>query len=229
VRASCLVNCFATGQMLRVVVSLLLSPSKCKSFTSLTGGHLLCGPYLSVAVGFRTASTFLFLIWAVEVSSSGLLRPEACSEIGSEDLFWPSRSPFLFFWEARGAAYLPALYSVRGCRRLGGRSNLSPFAPAMEDAKPAPFGHAPSFLMHHPQPHAAFFGAHPSYVSAPSPSKRHHPMAGAPAPKLPSFPGPLAPAGGFPPTLKPRAGAANDEVAAVVCWIFGLFGPAYKC
>ncbi|KAM0903897.1 hypothetical protein ACQ4PT_018369 [Festuca glaucescens] len=92
----------------------------------------------------------------------------------------------------------------------------------MEDAKPAPFGHAPSFLMHqqhHPQPHAAYFGAaHPSFESAAPPPKRHHPMAAAPAPKLPPFPGPLAPAaaGGFLPALKPRAGAANDEVAAVV-------------
>jgi hypothetical protein len=94
--------------------------------------------------------------------------------------------------------------------------NMSSFAPAMEDAKPAPFGHAPNFLMHHPQPHAAFFGAHPSYESAQPPPKRHHPMAGAPAPKLPPFPGPLAPASGFLPALKPRAGAANDEAAAVV-------------
>ncbi|KAM0880539.1 hypothetical protein ACQ4PT_033489 [Festuca glaucescens] len=96
--------------------------------------------------------------------------------------------------------------------------SLSSFAPAMEDAKPAPFGHAPSFLMHqhHPQPHAAFFGAHPSFEPAAPPPKRHHPMAAAPAPKLPPFPGPLAPAGGFLPALKPKAGAANDEVAAVV-------------
>lgn len=98
--------------------------------------------------------------------------------------------------------------------------SLSPFAPAMEDAKVGPFGHAPSFLLHqhqhHPQPHAAFFGAHPSFESAPPPPKRHHPMAGAPAPKLPGFQGHLAPAGGFFPALKPKAGAANDEVAATV-------------
>ncbi|XP_047096471.1 scarecrow-like protein 6 [Lolium rigidum] len=87
----------------------------------------------------------------------------------------------------------------------------------MEDAKPAPFGHAPSFLTHHPQPHAAFFGAaHPSFEPAAPPPKRHHPMAAATAPKLPPFPGPLAPAGNFLPALKPKAGAANDEVAAVV-------------
>ena len=92
----------------------------------------------------------------------------------------------------------------------------SSFAPAMEDAKTAPFGHAPSFLMHHPQPHAAFFGAHPSFESVPPPPKRHHPMAGAPAPKLAPFQGVLAPAGGLLPALKPKAGAANDEAAAVV-------------
>ncbi|VAH06099.1 unnamed protein product [Triticum turgidum subsp. durum] len=99
--------------------------------------------------------------------------------------------------------------------------SLSPFAPAMEeDAKGAPFGHAPSYLLHqhqhHPQPHAAFFGAHPSFESAPPPPKRHHPMAGAPAPKLPAFQGHLAPAGGFFPALKPKAGTANDEAAATV-------------
>ncbi|KAF0928641.1 hypothetical protein E2562_006075 [Oryza meyeriana var. granulata] len=101
--------------------------------------------------------------------------------------------------------------------------NLSSFAPAMEDTKPMlPFGaHPPNnFLLHHhqhhPQPHAAFFGAHPTFDSAPLPSKRHHPMAGAPAPKLPPFPGPLGPAGGFVPALKPKAEAANDEAAAAV-------------
>uniref|UniRef100_A0ACD5U5A9 Uncharacterized protein n=1 Tax=Avena sativa TaxID=4498 RepID=A0ACD5U5A9_AVESA len=96
----------------------------------------------------------------------------------------------------------------------------SSFAQAMEDTKPAPFPHAPSFLLnqhqHHPEPHAAFFGAHTSFESAQPPPKRHHPMAAAPAPKLPPFPGPLAPAGGFLPALKPKAGAANDEAAAVV-------------
>uniref|UniRef100_A0A0E0MAG6 Uncharacterized protein n=1 Tax=Oryza punctata TaxID=4537 RepID=A0A0E0MAG6_ORYPU len=99
--------------------------------------------------------------------------------------------------------------------------NLSSFAPpAMEDTKPVAVplgGHPPNFLLHHhPQPHAAFFGAHPSFDSAPPPSKRHHPMAGAPAPKLPPFPGPLGPAGGFVPALKPKAEAANDEAAAAV-------------
>ncbi|XP_040383879.1 scarecrow-like protein 6 [Oryza brachyantha] len=102
--------------------------------------------------------------------------------------------------------------------------NLSSFAPAMEDTKPVvSFGaHPPNnFLLHHhqqhhPQPHAAFFGAHPSFDSAPPPSKRHHPMAGAPAPKLPQFPCPLGPAGGFVPALKPKAEAANDEAAAAV-------------
>ncbi|KAG8092491.1 hypothetical protein GUJ93_ZPchr0012g21122 [Zizania palustris] len=91
--------------------------------------------------------------------------------------------------------------------------NLS-FSPAMEDTK------APNFLLHHhqyhPQPHAAFFGAHRSFDWAPPPSKRYHPMAGAPAPKLPHFPGPLGRAGGFVPALKPKAEAANDEAAAVV-------------
>ncbi|KAL6906430.1 hypothetical protein ACP4OV_004031 [Aristida adscensionis] len=96
-----------------------------------------------------------------------------------------------------------------------------PFAPAMEDTKPAPFGHAPpNFLLHHhqhhPQPHAAFFGSHASFDAAPPPTKRPHPMAGAPAPKLPSFPGPVAPAGGFVPALKPKAEAGNDEAAATV-------------
>ncbi|XP_062205905.1 scarecrow-like protein 6 [Phragmites australis] len=97
--------------------------------------------------------------------------------------------------------------------------NLS-FAPAMEDTKAAPFGHAPNFLLHHhqhhPQPHAAFFGSHPSFDAATPPSKRHHPMAGAPAPKLSPFPGPVAPAGGLVPTLKPKAEAVNDEAAAAV-------------
>jgi hypothetical protein len=60
-QASCRV---ATGQMLRVFVS-LLSPSKRKSFASLAGRSLLCGQFLSAAVGSRTACTFLFLIWAV--------------------------------------------------------------------------------------------------------------------------------------------------------------------
>ncbi|KAG8092488.1 hypothetical protein GUJ93_ZPchr0012g22188 [Zizania palustris] len=41
-------------------------------------------------------------------------------------------------------------------------------------------------------------------------------MAGAPAPKLPPFPSPLGPAGGFVPALKPKAEAANDEAAAAV-------------
>lgn len=96
-----------------------------------------------------------------------------------------------------------------------------PFAPAMEDAKPVPFGHTPNFLLHHchqhhPQPHAAFFGSHPSLDAAPQP-KRPHPMAGAPAPKLPSFPGPVAQAGGgFASALKPKAEAGNDEAAAAV-------------
>ncbi|CAD6211995.1 unnamed protein product [Miscanthus lutarioriparius] len=96
-----------------------------------------------------------------------------------------------------------------------------PFAPAMEDVKVVPFGHTPNFLVHHhqhhPQPHAAFFGSHshPSLDAAPQP-KRPHPMAGAPAPKLPSFPGPVAQAGGFAPALKPKAEAANDEVTAAV-------------
>ncbi|KAL6642733.1 hypothetical protein ACP70R_020914 [Stipagrostis hirtigluma subsp. patula] len=98
--------------------------------------------------------------------------------------------------------------------------NLS-FAPAMEDTKAAPFGHAPpNFLLHHhqhhPQPHAAFFGSQPSFDAAAPAPKRHHPMAGAPAPKLPHFPGPVAPAGGFVPTLKPKAEAANDDAVAAV-------------
>ncbi|KAJ1296338.1 hypothetical protein BS78_01G292900 [Paspalum vaginatum] len=101
--------------------------------------------------------------------------------------------------------------------------NSMPFAPAMEEAKAAPFGHAPNFLLHHhqhhPQPHAAFFGSQPSFDPAPPAPKRHHPMAGAPAPKLPSFPGPAAVAsatGGFVPALKPKAEAANDEAATAV-------------
>ncbi|OEL28834.1 Scarecrow-like protein 6 [Dichanthelium oligosanthes] len=95
-----------------------------------------------------------------------------------------------------------------------------PFAPAMEDTKVAPFGHASNLLLHHhqhhPQPHAAFFGSHPSFDAAPPAPKRHHPMAGAPAPKLPSFPGPASPAGGFVPTMKPKAEAGNDEAAAAM-------------
>ncbi|EER91968.1 hypothetical protein BDA96_01G325800 [Sorghum bicolor] len=96
-----------------------------------------------------------------------------------------------------------------------------PFAPAMEDVKAVPFGHTPNFLVHHhqhhPQPHAAFFGSHShaSLDAAPQP-KRPHPMAGAPAPKLPSFPGPVAQPGGFAPALKPKAEAANDEATAAV-------------
>ncbi|TVU01611.1 hypothetical protein EJB05_52914, partial [Eragrostis curvula] len=100
-------------------------------------------------------------------------------------------------------------------------SNLA-FAPAMEDTKPAaPFGHAPpNFLLHHhqqhhhPQPHAAFFGSHPSFDAAAP--KRTHPFSGAPAPKLPPFPGAVAQAGGFVPAMKPKAEAANDEAAAAV-------------
>lgn len=94
-----------------------------------------------------------------------------------------------------------------------------PFGPAMEDTKAVPFGHAPNFLLHHhqhhPQPHAAFFGSQPSFDVAPPP-KRHHPMAGSPAPKLPSFPGPVASGGGFAPALKPKAEAASDEAATAV-------------
>jgi hypothetical protein len=42
-------------------------------------------------------------------------------------------------------------------------------------------------------------------------------MAGAPTPKLPSFPGPVAQAGGgFASALKPKAKAGNDEAAAAV-------------
>ncbi|XP_062201303.1 scarecrow-like protein 6 [Phragmites australis] len=97
--------------------------------------------------------------------------------------------------------------------------NLS-FAPAMEDTKPAPFGHAPNFQFHHhqhhPQPHAAFFGSHPSFDAAPPLSKQHHPMAGAPAPKLSSFPGPVAAACGFVSALKPKPEAAHDEAATAV-------------
>jgi hypothetical protein len=72
--ASCLANCLATGQMLCVLIS-PLSPSKHKSFTSLVERSLLYGPCLSAVVGSRTVCTFLFLIWAVGVSSScgGLL------------------------------------------------------------------------------------------------------------------------------------------------------------
>ncbi|ONM59700.1 Scarecrow-like protein 6 [Zea mays] len=56
------------------------------------------------------------------------------------------------------------------------------FVSAMEDAKLVPFGHMPNFLLHHyhqhhPQPHATFFGSHPSLDAAPQP-KRPHPMAG---------------------------------------------------
>ncbi|CAL4923720.1 unnamed protein product [Urochloa decumbens] len=94
------------------------------------------------------------------------------------------------------------------------------FAPAMEDTKAAQFGHVSNLLIHHHQPHAAFFGSHPPSsfdAAAPPPPKRHHhshthPMSGAPAPKLPSFPG-----GGFAPAaMKPKAEAAagNDEAAA---------------
>ncbi|XP_004983723.1 scarecrow-like protein 6 isoform X1 [Setaria italica] len=95
-----------------------------------------------------------------------------------------------------------------------------PFAPGMEDTKAAPFGHASNLLIHHhqhhPQPHAAFFGSHPSFDAAAPPPKRHHPMSSASAPKLPSFPGAAAPAGGFVPAMKPKAEAANDEAAAAV-------------
>ncbi|KAG2539481.1 scarecrow-like protein 6 [Panicum virgatum] len=98
-------------------------------------------------------------------------------------------------------------------------SNM-PFAPAMEDTKAPPFGHASNLLLHHhqhhPQPHAAFFGSHPSFDAAPPTPKRHHPMAPAPAPKLQSLPGPAAPAGRFVPAMKPKAEAANDEAAAAV-------------
>ncbi|CAN6324623.1 unnamed protein product [Urochloa humidicola] len=93
------------------------------------------------------------------------------------------------------------------------------FAPAMEDTKASQFGgHAPSLLIHHhhhPQPHAAFFGSHPpSFEPPPPPTKRHHPphpMSGAPAPKLPSFPGAAAAGGGF---MKPKAEAAGSDEAA---------------
>ncbi|CAN6284007.1 unnamed protein product [Urochloa humidicola] len=97
------------------------------------------------------------------------------------------------------------------------------FAPAMEDTKAAQFGHASNLLIHHHQPHAAFFGSHqpPSFdAAAPPPPKRHHhhahPMAGTPAPKLPSFPGGAAAAGFAPaPAMKPKAEAGgNDEAAA---------------
>ncbi|KAF8697870.1 hypothetical protein HU200_035363 [Digitaria exilis] len=97
------------------------------------------------------------------------------------------------------------------------------FAPAMEDTKAnAPFGHASNLLLHHhhqqhhPQPHAAFFASqqHPSSFDA-APPKRPHPMAGAPAPKLASFP--PASGGGFVvPAMKPKAEAANDEAAAAM-------------
>lgn len=85
-----------------------------------------------------------------------------------------------------------------------GPPNLSSsFAPAMEDTKPQqPFGHGPGFLLHHPQPHAAFFGSHPSFDSPPAATKRHHPMAAAPPPKLPPYPSHhLAPAAGNTPPL----------------------------
>lgn len=102
-----------------------------------------------------------------------------------------------------------------------GPPNLSSsFAPAMEDTKPQqPFGHGPGFLLHHPQPHAAFFGSHPSFDSPPAATKRHHPMAAAPPPKLPPYPSHhLAPAsggGGF--VLKqPKAAAASQDEAAAM-------------
>jgi hypothetical protein len=90
------------------------------------------------------------------------------------------------------------------------------FAPAMEDTKPPFGGHAPNFLLHHPQPHAAFFpGSHPSLDAAAA--KRTHPMGPAPAPKLPPFPQAGGGGGGFGPTaLKPKSEAANDEAAAAV-------------
>ncbi|XBI48837.1 hypothetical protein VPH35_112495 [Triticum aestivum] len=62
--------------------------------------------------------------------------------------------------------------------------SLSPFAPAMEDAKGGPFGHTPSFLLHqqqhHRQPHAAFFGAHPRAGAEAACFPRPPPAAGTP-------------------------------------------------
>jgi hypothetical protein len=126
VRASCFANLLATGQHVRVFVN-LLSSSKRKRFTSLVGGAFLCGPRLSVALGSRAACTFSFL-WS---SSWGSL-------LGSEDLFWPFRSPFLFFWEARAAACLSALCPILGCRRLGGWLFLQGFPRLLRRRPPRP-------------------------------------------------------------------------------------------
>jgi hypothetical protein len=87
------------------------------------------------------------------------------------------------------------------------------FSTSVENTKPTapPFG--PNFLLHHhPQPHAAFFGSHPSFDAAAAAPKRTHPMAPSPAPKLPPFP---QAGGGFVSAdLKPKTEAtANDEAA----------------
>jgi hypothetical protein len=104
-----------------------LPPAKCYACLFRCSRHPNVNPSPRWLVGPCYVGNFCRPLWAPElpvrfsflsgrwgVSSSGLLPAEACSGVGSGDLFRPSRSPFLFFLGARGAAcFVGAL--LRSC------------------------------------------------------------------------------------------------------------------